>query len=466
MSRKKGPRADGPRARRSFTPGQKLELLAGYEQAVAAGEGGAFLRREGLYSSLMSEWRRSRDAGLLQGKPAGETVGRPSVEQAEIARLRRELALAQAKLARTETALTIMGKAPRALGGHLQERAGRSGRLRARQALMDAFQALTGAGTTTRAAAVMTGICRSSADRDRRRPSPSPSPRPVPANAFTPAERDRVLRLLDSPQFVDAAPAQVYAALLDQGVYVGSIATMYRILREHRQVRERRRLARHPARARPELVADGPRQVFSWDITKLAGPVKGSYFDAYVMIDVYSRYIVGVRVHSRESGPLAASMMREVFDVHGIPHVVHADRGTSMTSKSVADLLEDLTVTRSHSRPKVSNDNPYSEAWFKTLKYAPVFPDRFASLADARVFMTDFVTWYNNCHRHSGIGLHTPAEVHHGRHHTVRADREDTLAAARAAHPERFGTDRLLPKILDLPKQVWINKPEPELQAA
>lgn len=331
---------------------------------------------------------------------------------------------------------------------------------------MDAFQALTGAGTTTRAAAAMTGIGRSSADRDRRRPGPSVRPRPVPANALTPAERDRVLAVLDSPQFVDAAPAQVYAALLDQGVYVGSIATMYRILREHRQVRERRRLARHPSRTRPELAADEPRQVYSWDITKLAGPVKGSYFDAYVMIDIYSRYIVGVRVHARESGPLAASMMREVFDVHGVPHVVHADRGTSMTSKSVADLLDDLTVTRSHSRPKVSNDNPYSEAWFKTLKYAPLFPDRFASLADARAFMTDFVTWYNNCHRHSGIGLHTPAEVHHGRHHTVRADREDTLAAARAAHPERFGTDRLLPKILDLPEQVWINKPEPGLQAA
>ena len=331
---------------------------------------------------------------------------------------------------------------------------------------MDAFGELTRAGTTTRAAAAMTGIARSSVDRDRRWPSPSVRPRPVPVNALTQAEREEVLRLLDCPQFVDAAPAQIYAALLDQGVYLGSIATMYRILREHRQVRERRRLARHPTRARPELVADSPRQVYTWDITKLAGPVKGSYFDAYVMIDIYSRFIVGARVHARESGPLAETMMREVFQAHGVPHVVHADRGTSMTSKSVADLLEDLTVTRSHSRPKVSNDNPYSEAWFKTLKYAPVFPDRFASLAQARVFMTDFVTWYNNCHRHSGIGLHTPAEVHYGRHHSVRAGREDTLAAARAAHPERFGTGKVLPKILDLPEQVWINKPEPQPQAA
>lgn len=331
---------------------------------------------------------------------------------------------------------------------------------------MAAYHALTSARITTRDAKRLTGIARSSAERDRRRPTPAASVRRAPANALTPAEREQVLRLLNSAEFVDAAPAQIYASLLDQGVYVASIATMYRVLREQAQVRERRRLARHPARRRPELVADAPRQVYTWDITKLAGPAKGVYYDAYVMIDVYSRYIVGVRVHARESGPLAESMMREVFAVHGVPHVVHADRGTSMTSKSVADLLEDLDVTRSHSRPKVSNDNPYSEAWFKTLKYAPVFPDRFASLADARAFMNNFVTWYNHAHRHSGIGLHTPADVHHGRHHTVRANREDTLAAARTAHPQRFGTTRPLPKILDLPEQVWINKPKPQRQAA
>jgi transposase InsO family protein len=335
---------------------------------------------------------------------------------------------------------------------------------------MDTYRQLTSVKMTTREAKRLTGIARSSADRDRHRPTPSRPARRAPANALTAAEREQVLRLLNSAQFVDAAPAQIYAALLDQGVYVGSIATMYRLLREHEQVRERRRQARHPARTRPELVADAPGQVYSWDITKLAGPVKGVYFDAYVMIDIYSRYIVGVRVHARESGPLAEDMMREVFNAHGIPHVVHADRGTSMTSKSVADLLEDLQVTRSHSRPKTSNDNPYSEAWFKTLKYAPVFPDRFASLADARALMTEFVTWYNHAHRHSGIGLHTPADVHHGRHHQVRAGREDTLAAARAAHPERFGASRPLPRILDLPDQVWINRPDqetqPELQAA
>ena len=192
----------------------------------------------------------------------------------------------------------------------------------------------------------------------------------------------------------------------------------------------------------------------------LPGPVKGCYYDAYVMIDIYSRYIVGVRVHAREDGALAKDMMREVFGVHGIPHVVHSDRGTAMTSKTVADLLEDLSVTRSHSRPKVSNDNPHIEAWNKTLKYAPVFPERFASLAEARQFMVDFVAWYNECHHHAGIGMHTPSEVHHGRHHAVRARREATLTAARTAHPERFGTAGRLPKILHLPDEVWINKPE------
>lgn len=335
---------------------------------------------------------------------------------------------------------------------------------------MDAYRALCTAGTPSRAAARLTGIGRSTMDRDRARPSPLPGPAQQPANALSAEERARVLAVLDSPEFVDAAPAQVYAALLDQGVYLASIATMYRVLREHRQVRERRRQARHRARTRPELVATAPRQVYCWDITKLKGPIKGVYFDAYVMIDVYSRYIVGVRVHARESGPLAKDMMRQVFDVHGVPHVVHADRGTSMTSKSVADLLEDLQVTRSHSRPKVSNDNAYSEAWFKTLKYAPVFPERFANLAHARAFMADFVAWYNEAHRHAGIGLHTPAEVHYGRHHTVRTVREQTLAAARAVHPERFGTTRPLPKILDLPDEVWINnpnqQPKPQSQAA
>lgn len=326
---------------------------------------------------------------------------------------------------------------------------------------MHTYHELTGAGVSTRQASRWTGIARCSADRDRRRPVPERR-RQRPVNALSPAEREQVLAALNSAQFVDASPAQVYAALLDQGVYLGSISTMYRVLADRDQVRERRRQARHGSRARPELLADGPAQVYSWDITKLKGPTKGCSYDAYVMIDIYSRYIVGVRVHAREDGDLAADMIRDVFGVHGVPHVVHADRGTSMTSKSVADLLEDLSVTRSHSRPKVSNDNPYSESWFKTMKYAPVFPDRFDSLAHARRFMTDFVAWYNECHHHSGIGLHTPSQVHHGRHRAIDTHREATLTAARAAHPERFdATTQTLPKILRIPDQVWINEPEP-----
>ena len=205
-------------------------------------------------------------------------------------------------------------------------------------------------------------------------------------------------------------------------------------------VAERRRLARHPAKVCLELVATAPRQVYSWEITNLAGPVKGTYFDAYVMIDIYSRYIVGVEVHAHESGVLARELMEQIFAVHGVPRVVHADRGTSMTSKTVATLLADLEVTRSHSRPRVSNDNPYSESLFKTLKYGPEFPERFGSLGEATQFMNTFTHWYNHEHRHTGIGLHTPADVHFGLATDKAADRRTVLAQARARHPHRFGT--------------------------
>lgn len=322
---------------------------------------------------------------------------------------------------------------------------------------MGTYRELTRAGVTTRVAAGLTGLPRSTATR--RQPDPVLSTqRPAPANRLSPPERLEVLAVLDQPRFVDLPPVQIYATLLDEGTYLCSISTMYRILAEHAQLVERRRIARHPARTVPELVATGPGQVYSWDITKLPGPAKGCYYDAYVMIDIYSRYIVGVRVHPRESGPLAEEMMRQVFDLHGTPQVVHADRGTSMTSKTVAQLLADLDVTRSHSRPKVSNDNPYSEAWFKTLKYAPTFPDRFGSLADAQQYMNAFVDGYNHHHRHTGIGLHTPADVHYGLADTVSVERQSTLAQARARHPERF-TSSHNPKIINLPDAAWINQP-------
>ncbi|MFN7151359.1 MAG: transposase, partial [Microthrixaceae bacterium] len=252
------------------------------------------------------------------------------------------------------------------------------------------------------------------------------------------------------------------------GQYIGSVSTMYRVLRENCQVRERRRLASHPPRKAPELIATTPGQVYSWDITKLAGPVKGVYYDAYVMIDIFSRYIVGHIVHASEDGLLAKEMMQDAFGLHGTPEIVHSDGGPSMTSKTVKTFLSDLGVTRSRSRPHVSNDNPYSEALFKTMKYLPVFPDRFVSLAHARQFLDEFVHAYNHNHRHTGIGMHTPADVHYGLADQVDRDRDAALETARRAHPERFGTRaHSRPKILDRDPAAWINQPPAdELQLA
>jgi len=323
---------------------------------------------------------------------------------------------------------------------------------------MDTYRELVAAEVTTRVAATLTGVPRASATRRQARPAQVARASVTPANKLTEAERAAVLATLGSDEFVDQAPLQVYATLLASGRYLCSVSTMYRVLAEHGQVKERRRLAKHPPRAVPDLVATGPGQVYTWDITKLAGPVKGCYYDAYEMVDIYSRYIVGAHVHAHESGLLAEEMMKEIFGVHGIPTVVHADRGTSMTSKTVAALLADLNVTRSHSRPRVSNDNPYSEALFKTLKYLPAFPDRFGSLTHARGFMDAFVTAYNHEHHHTGLGLHTPADVHYGHAKAVALDRSAALATARAVHPERFGTSHD-PKILALPDSAWINRP-------
>jgi len=323
---------------------------------------------------------------------------------------------------------------------------------------MGAYSALTKAAVPTREAAVLAGVSRATATRKPSTPAPAQTPVPEPANKVSPQGRAHILATANSERFVDLPPVQIYAQLLDEGIYLCSISTFYRVLAENSQVKERRRQARHPPRAVPELVATGPGQVYSWDITKLAGPVKGKYFDCYVMIDIYSRYIVGAYVHAHESGELAVEMMKEIFGVHGTPQIVHADRGTSMTSKTVAALLSDLEVTRSHSRPRVSNDNPYSEAWFKTLKFASAFPERFGSLADARTFIASFVDGYNHTHRHTGIGLNTPADVHYGLASGKAMERAETLATARAKNPERFATNKD-PKILALPDTAWINNP-------
>ena len=328
---------------------------------------------------------------------------------------------------------------------------------------MDTYQQLIAAGTPTRAAAALVGVPRATATRKLR--IQTPAIRRGPSNRLTDAERARVLEVVNSKRFIDLAPIQIFAQLLDEGTYLCSVSTLYRILTENAQVKERRRLARHPARAIPELVATAPGQVYSWDITKLAGPVKGIYFDDYVMLDIYSRYIIGTHVNDHESGELAVDLMKEIFGVHGIPNVVHADRGTAMTSKTVATLLADLQVTRSHSRPRVSNDNPYSEAWFKTMKFSPAFPERFATVQAAQTFMDVFVDSYNHIHRHTGIGLNTPADVHYGLASAKATARETIIAQARAQHPERFTTSSpIMPKILHTPDEAWINKPAKETE--
>jgi putative transposase len=287
-----------------------------------------------------------------------------------------------------------------------------------------------------------------------------PAPRPRSPRALRAEEADEIVEVLNSERFCDKAPAQVWATLLDEGTYLSSVATMYRLLRQRDQVRERRAQARRPALVKPELVATGPNQVWSWDITKLAGPHKWNWFHLYVILDVYSRYAVGWLVAPRESAALAEELIADTIYNHGVGHgqlALHADRGTSMTSKTVTQLLADLGVLQSHSRPHQSNDNPYSEANFKTLKYFPTFPKRFSTLVAARAFVDGFFGYYNHEHRHSGIGLHTPADVHFGRAHAVRAHRQAVLDAAYAYHPQRFRKPPSAPRI---PEAAWINQPE------
>ena len=290
-----------------------------------------------------------------------------------------------------------------------------------------------------------------------------PAPRPASHRALTGDEVDEIVEVLNSERFCDLAPAQVWAVLLDEGRYLASVSTMYRILRERHQVRERRRHARHPAHVKPELVADGPNQVWSWDITRLAGPHKWTWFHLYVILDVWSRFVVGWLVAPRESDRLAHDLIAASARAEGIQPdqlTLHADRGSSMTSRTVAQLLAELGVTRSHSRPHVSDDNPFSEAQFKTLKHSPAFPTRFTSLAHARTFVDDFFDHYNHHHRHSGIGYHTPASVHLGHHDAIRAHRQAVLDHAHATHPHRFHRPPTAPTIPDI---TWINPPQPDL---
>jgi putative transposase len=317
-----------------------------------------------------------------------------------------------------------------------------------------------------RDACAAVGVAQASFYR-RHRQSPVPAgPAPIPhtervqPRALSAAERQAILIELHSVRFADMAPSEVWAILLDEGRYLGSVSTFYRLLRAAGESRERRAQASHPAAVKPELIATAPNQVWSWDITKLHGPAKWTYYYLYVILDIYSRYVVGWMVAHRESAALAEVLIRQTCGKQAITRdelTLHADRGSSMTSKPVAFLLADLGVIQSHSRPHVSNDNPFSEAQFKTLKYRPDFPGSFGSIEAARLHCQSFFGWYNDQHRHTGLGLHTPADIHYGTAEAIRDKRAGILNAAYTAHPERFV--RKPPQPPKLPSDSWINKP-------
>ena len=284
--------------------------------------------------------------------------------------------------------------------------------------------------------------------------------RPASARALHAVERATVLGHLHAERFQDRSPAAVYATLLDEGIYPCSIRTMYRLLHAEGETRERRDHLTHPPYQKPELLATAPNQLWSWDITKLLGPAKWTYFYLYVILDVFSRYVVGWMVAPGESAELAKRLIQDTCQKQRIVQgqlTIHADRGSSMTSKPVAFLLADLGVTKTHSRPHVSDDNPYSESQFRTMKYRPEFPQRFGSIQDSRAFGQQFFSWYNYEHRHSGLGLLTPAMVHYGQAPRVLEQRQAVLDAAYLSHPERFV--HRPPQTMPLPKEVWINKP-------
>jgi putative transposase len=321
----------------------------------------------------------------------------------------------------------------------------------------------------TRPACRALGAAPATIYRRRRPPEPRPGrPRAVPARALSEPERHAVLAELHSERFVDCSPAQVWATLLDEGRYLASERTMYRLLAaRHGGVRERREHLTHPAYAKPELLAEQPNEVWSWDISKLKGPAKWTYFYLYVILDVFSRYVVGWTVQHREGSQLAKELISQAAGQQQITRdqlTVHADRGSSMTSKPVAFLLADLGVLKSHNRPYTSTDNPYSEAHFKTLKYRPEFPDHFENIEQARAFCRTFFDWYNHSHRHSGIGLMTPAAVHHGQAKALHAERQRVLSAAYTATPERFV--RRPPRPPALQTAAWINKPDTTKEVA
>jgi putative transposase len=314
----------------------------------------------------------------------------------------------------------------------------------------------------TAAACRSLNISRSSLYR-RRQAQPEPKPRSRPDRALSQDERTEVRQVLNSERFVDQAPRQVYATLLDEQQYLCHGRTMYRILAQHQEVKERRQQRSRSTYQKPELLATGPNQLWSWDITQLKGPHKWLYFYLYVILDIFSRYVVGWLIAEQESAELAELLIAETCAKQGIMPgqlTLHSDRGSPMKSKLVSQLLADLGIIKSHSRPHVSDDNPFSEAQFKTLKYRPDYPDRFADLPQAQWWGRSTFTWYNDQHYHTTLGLLTPASVHYGQAETILIQRQQVLQTAYAAHPERFVKGR--PLVPAPPKEVWINKPNPD----
>jgi len=294
-----------------------------------------------------------------------------------------------------------------------------------------------------------------------RQPQTEPQPRPTPPRALSENERGEVRQILNSQRFTDLAPRQVYAKLLDEGQYWCHWRTMYRILSAHDEVRERRNVRQHPPYHKPELLATAPNQLWSWDLTKLRGPHKWTHYALYVVLDIFSRYVVGWMIAERELASLAESLIKESCRKEGIQReqlTIHSDNGKPMRSKTLALLYADLGINASFTRPYTSDDNPFSEAQFKTLKYQPDYPDRFGSLQDARAWARPLFTWYNHDHYHTGLNLMTPASVHHGLASEVQQQRQGVLAEAFAAHPERFVKG--VPVAAGPPQQVWINPPK------
>jgi putative transposase len=314
-------------------------------------------------------------------------------------------------------------------------------------------------GLTTACAVLNTP--RSSVYRARQS-KPTAQARPEPVRALSSIERTLVHQTLNSERFADQAPREIYATLLDEGTYLCSTSTLYRVLAEHAELRERRDQLRHPAYTKPELLATRPNQVWSWDITRVLGPTKWTYYYLYVIVDIFSRYVVGWLLAEHESGALAELLIAEACAQQRIARdqlTIHADNGGPMIAKPVTLLMSDLGVTPSHSRPHVSNDNPFSEAQFKTMKYQPDYPARFGSLSEARTWFQKFFPWYNTEHHHGGIGFMTPAAVHYGDAARLFLNRQQTLAAAYAVHPQRFVKGQPFPPAL--PSAVWINPPKP-----